>query len=222
MAKTTRGGATSAVAGVEDDSRTTTTLTALELGLEIGDRDRDGREKHSEGVTFKSDEVVEEALEVENAKGREKSGGTLTTAFVGGSVIAAAIFAYYERYAIVALVYKALDTLTEVDPKFVSPFDELKRAKLEYDSKTDALSAEWAERLQAEKTKARTNASEFERRIENDRAEFEERERALSESISAKDAEVSNLVSQLADLKRAYEEERRLSGRCTDGDALSL
>ena len=206
--KTTRGGATSAVASVEDDARTTT-LAELELGLEIGDRD--GREKHSEGVTFKSDEVVEEALEVENAKGREKSGGTLTTAFVGGSVIAAAIFAYYERYAIVALVYKALDTLTEVDPKFVSPFDELKRAKLEYDSKTDALSAEWAERLQAEKTKARTNASEFERRIENDRAEFEERERALSESISAKDAEVSNLVSQLADLKRAYEEERLAS-----------
>ena len=209
--KTTRGGAaTSAVASVEDDARTTTTLAELELGLEIGDRD--GREKHSvEGVTFKSDEVVEDALEVENAKVREKSGGTLTTAFFGGSVIAAAIFTYYERYAIVALVYKALDMLTEVDPKFSSPFDELKRAKLEYDSKTDALSAEWAERLQAEKTKARSNASEFERRIESDRAEFEERERTLSESISAKDAEMSNLVSQLADLKHAYEEERLAS-----------
>ena len=215
--KTTRGGATSAVASVEDDSRTTTTttLTALELGLEIGDRDRDGREKHSEGVILKSDDVVEEALEVENAKGREKSGGTLTTAFVGGSVIAAAIFAYYERYAIVALVYKALDMLTEVDPKFISPFDELKRANLEHDSKTDALSAEWAERLQAEKTKARANASEFERRIENDRAEFEERERSMSESIGAKDVEISNLVSQLADLKRAYEEERLASANAS-------
>jgi len=207
--KMTRGAATSAVASVEDDSRTTTTLAALELGLEIGDRN--GREKHSEGIILKSDEVVEEALEVENAKGREKSGRTLTTAFVGGSVIAAAIFAYYERYAIVALVYKALNMLTEVDPKFVSPFDELKRAKLEYDAKTDALSAEWAERLQAEKTKNRANASEFERRIENYRAEFEERERSLSESISAKDVEISNLVSQLADLKRAYEEERLAS-----------
>ena len=207
--KTMRGAAavqTSAVASVED-AQTAATLAAFELGLEIGDRDG---KKYSEGVV-ESDAMSEEALEVENASGREKSGGTLTTAFVGGSVIAAAIFAYYERYAIVASVYKALSMLTEVDPKFVSPFDELKRANLEHDSKTDALSAEWAERLQAEKTKSRASASEFERRIESDRAEFEELERALRELISAKDTEISNLVGQLADLKRAYEEERLVS-----------
>ena len=207
--KTMRGAAavqTSAVASVED-AQTAATLAAFELGLEI--EDRDGK-KYSEGVV-ESDAMSEEALEVENASGREKSGGTLTTAFVGGSVIAAAIFAYYERYAIVASVYKALSMLTEVDPKFVSPFDELKRANLEHDSKTDALSAEWAERLQAEKTKSRASASEFERRIESDRAEFEELERALRELISAKDTEISNLVGQLADLKRAYEEERLVS-----------
>jgi len=207
--KTMRGAAavqTSAVASVED-AQTAATLAAFELGLEIGDRDG---KKYSEGVV-ESDAMSEEALEVENASGREKSGGTLTTAFIGGSVIAAAIFAYYERYAIVASVYKALSMLTEVDPKFVSPFDELKRANLEHDSKTDALSAEWAERLQAEKTKSRASASEFERRIESDRAEFEELERALRELISAKDTEISNLVGQLADLKRAYEEERLVS-----------
>ena len=207
--KTMRGAAavqTSAVASVED-AQTAATLAAFELGLEIGDRDG---KKYSEGVV-ESDAMSEEALEVENASGREKSGGTLTTAFIGGSVIAAAIFAYYERYAIVASVYKALSMLTEVDPKFVSPFDELKRANLEHDSKMDALSAEWAERLQAEKTKSRASASEFERRIESDRAEFEELERALRELISAKDTEISNLVGQLADLKRAYEEERLVS-----------